>query len=123
MLWALARLIFATRVVALAALGAGSWLQKLLPADFSRLERLACCWLGGFGLLGAALFLVGQIAFTPLPISLVLALGVLASIRPLLRPLKVAAGLGQSSQVRRVPSRVVALGLILTALAGLAATT
>src|SRR5258706_31392 len=120
MLWDLARLIFATSVVALAALGAGSWLQKLLPADFSRLERLACCWLGGFGLLGAALFLVGQIAFTPLTISLVLALGVLASIGPLMRPLKVAAGLRQSIQVRLIPAGVVALVLLLTAVAGLA---
>ncbi len=120
MLWDLARLIFATSVVALAALGAGSWLQKLLPADFSRLERLACCWLGGFGLLGAALFLVGQIAFTPLTISLVLALGVLASIGPLMRALKVAAGLRQSIQVRLIPAGVVALVLLLTAVAGLA---
>src|SRR5258707_948486 len=120
MLWHLARLIFATSVVALAALGAGSWLQKLLPADFSRLERLACCWLGGFGLLGAALFLVGQIAFTPLTISLVLALGVLASIGPLMRALKVAAGLRQSIQVRLIPAGVVALVLLLTAVAGLA---
>src|SRR5229473_406746 len=120
MLWDLARLIFATSVVALAALGAGSWLQKLLPADFARLERLACCWLGGFGLLGAALFLVGQIAFTPLTISLVLALGVLASIGPLMRALKVAAGLRQSIQVRLIPAGVVALVLLLTAVAGLA---
>ena len=120
MLWDLARLIFATSAVALAALGAGSWLHRLLPADFSRLERLACCWLGGFGLLGAALFLIGQVAFTPLTISLVLALGVLASIGPLMRALKVAAGLRLSVHVQLIPAGVITLILLLTAVAGLA---
>jgi hypothetical protein len=120
MLWDLAHLIFATSVIALAAFGSGHWIEKLLPTNFSRLDRLACCWLGGFGLLGAALFLVGQIAFTPFTISLVLAVGVLAAIGPLVRARKVAASLGHGIDVRFLPAGVIALLLLLTAVAGLA---
>jgi hypothetical protein len=116
----LPRLIFATCVIAIAAFGAGKWIERLLPANFSRLERLVCCWLGGFGLLGAALFLVGQISFTPFTISLVLAAGVLASIGPLGRARQAVRGLRQNLDVRAVPTGVIALVLLLTAVAGLA---
>jgi hypothetical protein len=120
MLWDIARLAFAASVIALAAFGAGHWLERLLPASFSRLDRLACCWLGGYGLLSAVLFLIGQIAFTTLTISVVLAAGVLASIGPLLRAGTAAASLRQSLDVRIIPAAIIGLVLLLTAVAGLA---
>ncbi len=120
MLWDIARLAFAASVIALAAFGAGHWLERLLPASFSRLDRLGCCWLGGYGLLSGVLFLIGQIAFTPLAISVVLAAGVLASIGPLVRARTAAAGLRQSLDVRMIPAAIIALVLLLTAVAGLA---
>jgi hypothetical protein len=120
MIWDIARLAFATSVIALAAFGAGRWLERILPASFSRLDRLACCWLGGFGLLGGVLFLIGQIAFTPVTISAVLAAGVLASIGAFVRARTAAAGLRQNLDVRILPAAIIALVLLLTAVAGLA---
>ena len=120
MLWDLVRLIFATSIIAIAAMGAGHWIEKLLPDNFSRLDRLACGWLGGFGLLGGGLFLIGQIAFTPLTISLILAFGVVAAIGPLMRAGKAAASLRQSIDLRFIPAAIIALVLLLTAVAGLA---
>lgn len=118
--WDLVRLIFATSIIAIAAMGAGHWIEKLLPDNFSRLDRLACCWLGGFGLLGGGLFLIGQTAFTPLTISLILAFGVLAAIGPLMRAGKAAASLPQNMDLRFVPAVIIALVLLLTAVAGIA---
>jgi hypothetical protein len=120
MLWDLARLIFATSVIAFAAFGAGHWIEKLLPDNFCGLDRLACRWVGGFGLLGASLFLIGQIAFTPSTIAVILVLGVLAAAGPLLRGRKIPTGLRPGLNVRLIPGVVIALVLLLTAIAGLA---
>src|SRR5260370_36118910 len=85
MFWQSLGAVFAVSILGVAAFGAGRWLDKVLPDSFTRLDRFACCWIAGFGVLGTALFLIGQIAFTPFTISLVLAAGVVAGIRPILR--------------------------------------
>jgi hypothetical protein len=122
MLWDLARLIFATSVIAFAAFGAGHWIEKLLPDNFCGLDRLACRCVGGFGLLSASLFLIGQIAFTPSTITVTLALGVLAAAvaGPFLRGRKASAGLRPSFNVRLIPGVFIAFVLLLTVVAGLA---
>src|SRR5271154_5071303 len=76
------RAIFATVALGIAAYGAGLWMERRLPASFSALDRLACSWLGGLGILGVALFLIGQIVFTPIVIAIfVLGLGAVAFFR------------------------------------------
>jgi hypothetical protein len=118
MLWDVTRAILATAIVAIAALGAGHWIGRILPASFSRLDRLACCWLGGLGLLGIVLFLVGQIVFAPATILLVISIAVLSAVRPIMR--EIAAGTGRKVEVSVFPALTVAFVLILTGLGGLA---
>jgi hypothetical protein len=120
MLWDLVRLTFATAVVSVAAFGAGTLLQSLLPTKFSALDRLACSWLGGFGLLSAVLFLVGQIAFTPIAVCLVLAAGVLAGLHPARNLIYGIADLRRANRIRWIPALAIAAVLVLTAVAGIA---
>src|SRR5260370_13076288 len=89
MFWQSLGAVFAVSILGVAAFGAGRWLEKFLPDSFTRLDRFACCWIAGFGVLGTAFFLIGQIAFTPFTISLVLAAGGAACIPP---PLRVPKG-------------------------------
>jgi len=120
MLWDLVRLTFATTVVSAVAFGAGRLLQSLLPTKFSPLDRVACSWLGGFGLLSAALFLVGQIAFTLIAIYVVLAIGILAGLRPIRNLIHGIADLWRTNQIRWIPAVVITAVLVLTAVAGIA---
>lgn len=120
MLWDLARLILATSVIALAAFGAGHWIERLLPTKFTGLDRFALCWLGGFGVLGVALFLVGQIAFTPVTIAVVLGVGVLAGIGPLLRMRNASPGERRQFQPPLIPAAIITVVLLVTAVCALA---
>jgi hypothetical protein len=120
MLWDLTRLIFATTVIALAAIGVGHWIKRLLPDNFTQLESFACGWLGGFGLLGVGLFLIGQISFTPFIILAVLVVGVLASAGPLLKAGQSFAGRRYAFDAQWIPAAVIAVVLLWTAVAGLA---
>jgi hypothetical protein len=120
MLWDLVRLSFATTIVSVAAFGAGQLLQPLLPENFSTLDRLACTWLLGFGVLSAVLFLVGQIAFTRTIICLVLAAGVLAGLRAIFNLARRIADLWRTHRIPWIPAAVIAAVLVLTAVAGIA---
>ena len=113
-----ARAIAATFILCLAAFGAGTWIKKLLPASFSRFDQFTCCWLGGFGILGSALFLVGQFAFTPLSIALIVATCVLLTVPRILR--RAGKNGGATPAIAVIPAIIIAFVLALTGIAGLA---
>jgi hypothetical protein len=112
------RAIVAILVLSVAAFGAGNWIAKLLPVSFSPLGRLACSWLGGFGVLSSALFVVGQLAFTPLSISLIVATGVLLAIPSFLR--RKTHDEREHRRIPLIPAAVIIFVLALSAIAGLA---
>ena len=63
-MWVLyAKAVAGTLLLAVAGLGGGHWMRKLLPKGISMLDSFALESLGGIGLLSMALFLVGQVAF------------------------------------------------------------
>jgi len=106
--------IGANLFVAMAALGFGTWFAPLFPHSLSRLARIACTAIGGFGLLGLTLFVVGQISFHRWTVWLVLLVGAVSAIfeRKQFRGLLVT--------ISKVPAIVVGCVLLLTAIAGLA---
>jgi uncharacterized membrane protein YtjA (UPF0391 family) len=59
------------------ALGFGTLFHRLIPKNFSELDRMVVTFLGGFGIQGTILFCVGQVWFSRVAILLVLFLGVL----------------------------------------------
>lgn len=126
------RTLLASLLLAGAAFGAGHWIEKFLPATFSRLDRVACCWLGGFGVIGAILFLVGQFAFTPVIILLVLLTGALLAIAAFLQSRRLRGRMGEQGVYVRarelalgipsIPAIVIGLVLVLTVVAAFADT-
>ncbi len=113
--------IFATIVVAVAALGMGGWIWRKLPSSFSWFDRLACTWLGGLGVLGTVLFLVGQFAFTRVTIFLTLTVAVATAINFLARRRRADyASYIRQAQIPWLPAIVIALVLLVTVLGGLA---
>ncbi len=116
-----ARTVLATVVVAGAALGAGCWIERALPSSFSPIDLLACSWLGGLGISGILLFLVGQFAFTPATIVVILLMLVLGAIAPIMRLLRAAsASAARGVKIPALPAAVIAFVLLLTAFGGLA---
>ena len=73
MLWLILKTLFAVALLILGAIGVGAFVYRLLPDNLRPSERATFILLGGIGLLSTALFLVGQIWFTPMSITLVLA--------------------------------------------------
>lgn len=65
MYFEMARAVVGLVVLSTAAFGAGSWIEGLLPRSLSEMERVAVVLLGGLGLLGAGMFVIGLLAFTP----------------------------------------------------------
>jgi len=112
--------IAANLVLFLAALGFGGVLRRLFPQNSSAIDRLAYLLLGGLGLLGTALFCVGQVWFSRSAIILVLLFGVLLGLRSFANAaatFRVAlSGLSPTA----VPVLVIVTVLMVTALAGLA---
>jgi hypothetical protein len=112
--------ILATLVIAAAAFGMGGWMWRRLPSTFSRLDRLACAWLGGLGLLGTLLFLIGQFAFTRTAIFLTLGAAVALAIGLFVRQGKKTFALSvREVKIAALPAIVIAAVLIVTALGGL----
>src|SRR5208282_5894611 len=102
--------IFATVVVAAAAFGMGGWMWGRLPSTFSRLDRLACTWLGGLGVLGALLFFIGQIAFTSTTIFLTMWAGVALAIGFFARQVKTRSALSiREIKIPAFPAIVIAV--------------
>ncbi len=111
--------MFATLVVAVAAWGLGGWMWRGLPLTFSRLDRLACTWLGGLGLLGTLLFLIGQVAYTRTTIFLTLGAAVLAAIGLFARMWKTTFAISiRELKIPALPAIVIATVLLVTALGG-----
>jgi hypothetical protein len=114
------RAILANVVLAVAALGYGSLLRRLLPRTSSPIDRLGLTLLGGLGLLGTLLFDVGQVWFSRTAILLVIVpgeiLGVIFAVDAARNRYKGAT----KSAVAILPAIVVAGVLLLTAVAGVA---
>jgi hypothetical protein len=112
---------FSIVVLGVAALGAGAWIQDALPSTFTRFDRWACAWLGGFGLLSLALFLIGQWKFTLTTIVATICIAVAGAARPLRELLgSIHRGWRSEGQIPRVPLIVVLVVLLFTCAAGMA---
>lgn len=100
--------------MAVAAFGFGTWLSRLLPGSFSRLARLVCFAIGGFGLLGTILFVAGQVSFHRVTIGFILTLGCASAFASRERPWRL------SLPIHKMPAAIVIAVLAMTAVAGLA---
>jgi hypothetical protein len=121
------RATLATILVALAALGLGFWIGRILPRSFSFLDKLACSWLGGFGTLGVLLFLIGQWKFTRATIGTLLIFSAAFAILLVLRarrsePPRNDSG-ARADKLPLIPVFVIAFVLLATAVGGLAPVT
>jgi hypothetical protein len=118
------RAALATILLALASLGLGYWIRRILPESFSGFDRLACSWLGGFGTLGVLLFLVGQWKYTRATIGIILFASAAGGIFILLRGRRSAAAAddsgGRGEKAPLIPVIVIGFVLLVTALGGLA---
>src|SRR5271154_9564 len=116
-----ARAVFANAMVAVAAFGIGSPIARLLPETIPAWSRRVCCWIAGFGILGVALFVIGQWRLSRFTIGMVLDIGILAAIITALRehwfPMKWRPRISRS---QLIPAAIVAAVLAITALGGLA---
>ncbi len=116
-----ARAIFAAATIAVAAFGIGSPISGMLPETIPVWGRRVCCWIAGFGILGVALFVIGQWKLSRITIGIVVDLGILAAIITALRehrlPLRWRPRI---SKAQLIPAAIVATVLLVTALGGLA---
>jgi hypothetical protein len=112
--------IFANLVLFASALGFGSRLRRLFPESFSPIDRLAFTLLGGLGLLGTALFGVGQFWFSRPAIILVLLLGVALGLKPAAQALRNSRATLSNISFPLLPVTIVATVLLVTAIGGLA---
>jgi hypothetical protein len=112
--------VTANLILFLAALGFGSILVRLLPQNFSPLDRFAIQLLGGLGLLGTLLFCVGQVRFSRFTIILVLLLGVILALVSSARVFRELRAASVTSNLRFVPALIVIFVLLISAIGGLA---
>ena len=121
MVWIALHSVFGLSALAVAGLGCGSLIANHLPATFHTVERWGLSLLGGLGVFSLALFLIGQATFTRRAIAIALLIAALLAIRPLR-----AAWLNRDQVPRHisakvfVPSCIVCMVLVVTALGGLA---
>ena len=115
--------VFGVLVLTGASLGLGMWLCRNLPSTFSRLDRVALGFFGGFGVISCTLFLVGQISFTRRIVLVVLWAAIIANIKELVH-------FGLSISVRRtlkdapkLPLLLITIILSMTAVTGLSEVT
>jgi hypothetical protein len=110
--------ILANVVLAVAALGYGSLLRRLLPRTSSRIDRLGLTLLGGLGLLGTLLFDVGQEWFSRTAILLVIVPGEILGAIFVVDEARKTHKHATRSAIPILPAIVVAGVLLLTAVAG-----
>jgi len=114
-MWVIAaKAIGANLFVAISALGFGTWLARLFPNSLSRLTRISCMVIGGFGLLELILFVIGQISFSRWIVWAVLWVGTASAVAARKQFGKL------SVSISKIPATVVGAVLLLTAIAGLA---
>jgi len=111
--------VFGVAVLAVAALGAGFWIEGRLPPSFGPLERLAFSWLGGLGTLSLCLFMIGQAVFTRTSIVGTVGVSLLLAIRPIRRVLRSEPS-SWKIKMDVIPAVVIILVLLVTAVGGLA---
>jgi hypothetical protein len=116
-----ARAVSATVTIAVAAFGIGSPIARILPESIPPWSRRVCCWIAGFGILGVALFVIGQWKLSRFTIGIVLDVGILTAIITALRehwfPLRWRSRISKS---QIIPAAIVGAVLLITALGGLA---
>jgi len=112
--------VSANVLLLLAAFGLGSFLRPLLPKSFAKIDRLSVIALGGFGLLGALLFLLGLVRYTPGVMLVLLLSSGLLSIRCLLQEMRGVNFHLILNGIPIIPASVIAVVLIITILGGFA---
>ena len=63
MLFVVLKAIFANLLVILSIAGYSFWIPRYIPDSFSRVTKVLCSVVGGYGTLGTLLFLVGQVSY------------------------------------------------------------
>jgi hypothetical protein len=120
MIWLFLKALFALIFVTTAAIGVGASILRILPENFRRFERATFTILGGFGLLSTLLFLIGQVSFTHLSITLVLAVGAVVGILVIFKALRRGSFLSIATDWPAIPAILIVLVLLFTAVCGLA---
>ncbi|HWO39528.1 MAG TPA: hypothetical protein VNO32_62945, partial [Candidatus Acidoferrum sp.] len=115
-----AQAVVSVALVALAAAGAGRWIEWLLPRNMNWLDRAALVLLGGLGTLGTLLFILGQFDFSRRIIFGVLIVGGAVGIAPMLRLVRRALVTWKSYPAPAVAAAAIIFVLLITAIAGLA---
>jgi len=112
--------ILSNIVLVVAALGLGRSLQRLFPEGFSQLDRWTFTLLGGLGLLGIALFLLGQFWFSRWGIISVLLVGIGIGLKNFARIISGFRTTLAKVKLPLLPTIVIAMMLLVTAIGGLA---
>jgi hypothetical protein len=112
--------VFANLLLLLAAFGLGGFLRPLLPRTFSKIDRLSIIALGGLGLLGALLFLLGLIRYSPAVMLMLLLPSGLLGIRCLLQEMRGVDFHSIFGGIPVIPASVIALVLLITIVGGFA---
>src|SRR6476646_2210968 len=120
-MWAhILRPVLIVLLLAVAALGAGSWIPSRLSLAFSRFDRIVFSWLGGAGLLSLILFLVGQWRFSWMSAGTILGIALLFAIKPLLLLFREFRSGWRQHKFSALPTFIVFSVLCVTALGSLA---
>jgi hypothetical protein len=121
MLWLVLRALVGVVMLTLAGFGCGAWIANFLPTTCNRIERVGISLLGGLGIFSLALFLIGQISFSPPIILTAVSAGVLMSIQPVWHAWRKRGFVQQIIQRDAfIPFLIVLIVLALTAVAGTA---
>jgi hypothetical protein len=120
MIWLFLKALFALIFVTTAAIGVGASISRILPGNLRPFERATFILLGGFGLLSTVLFLIGQVSFTRLSITLVLAVAAMIGMLVLFKALRRGSFLTLATDWPTIPAILIVLVLLFTAVCGLA---
>lgn len=120
MIWLFLKALFGLIFVTVAAIGVGASISRILPDNFRPFERATFILLGGFGLLSTALFLIGQVSFTRLSITLVLSVASAVGVLVIFKALRRGSFSFIATGWPKIPAILIVLVLLFTAICGLA---